>query len=195
MRSQTASFRPLRQTHLQQPSKHSRAFLWLEGTFAPPVSRNCFAHPGVGRQLRGGRAVQLKLRRLMASHTVASASVETAEGREAPQESEEGANLVVLTTLGCPYCRKTKQALSEAGLKYGAYDMSTNLAALKRVKETTGRNSVPQVSSYDEKILTSSMHIVCAVCIEYRKTFDLTLQPLSVIALCHSQRPITHQLQ
>lgn len=76
--------------------------------------------------------------------TVATLATKT-KAESSPEQ--EGAKLVVLTTVGCQYCRKTKTALSDAGITFKDFDLSTNLDALKRVKETTGRQSVPQVTA------------------------------------------------
>ena len=62
--------------------------------------------------------------------------------------------LVIFTTLGCAFCRKTKAALNQAGVPYKEVDLSRQLEVLRRVKETTGQTTVPQV-------LSSIYSIVC----------------------------------
>ena len=66
--------------------------------------------------------------------------------------------LVILTTLGCAFCRKTKAALNQAGVPYEEVDLSRQLEVLRRVKETTGQTTVPQVHS---RMLSIVRVVVC----------------------------------
>lgn len=55
--------------------------------------------------------------------------------------------IAIITTVGCPYCKKSKEALRNAGLAYKEFELSTDLEALRKVKEVTKRATVPQVYS------------------------------------------------
>ena len=53
--------------------------------------------------------------------------------------------IVVITTVGCPYCKRTKEALESAGLSYREVELSSNLEALRQVKQVTKKSTIPQV--------------------------------------------------
>lgn len=56
------------------------------------------------------------------------------------------ATVGVVTTVGCPYCKKAKAALKEKGVPYQEADLGSARDVLAKVKETTGQTTVPQVS-------------------------------------------------
>lgn len=53
--------------------------------------------------------------------------------------------VAVLTTLGCPYCKRAKAALAAAGVPYEELDLTDQPEALALVKQLTGQSTVPQV--------------------------------------------------
>ena len=55
------------------------------------------------------------------------------------------AEIAIITTVGCPYCKKSKEALQQAGLSYKEIELSSDLEALSKVKEATQKSTVPQV--------------------------------------------------
>lgn len=55
----------------------------------------------------------------------------------------------IVTTVGCPYCKKAKAALREKGVKYEEAELGTARDILAKVKETTGQGTVPQVCAHD----------------------------------------------
>ena len=101
-----------------------------------------------------------------------------AQTEKTSSRGQEEAKLVILTTLGCQYCRKTKTALSDAGFDFKDVDLSTNLDALKRVKETTGQRSVPQVSLcflwIPDALQAADIQTTC-VCFTLKSNCDLRL--------------------
>lgn len=56
------------------------------------------------------------------------------------------ATVGVVTTIGCPYCKKAKAALKEKGIPYQEANLGSARDVLAKVKETTGQTTVPQVS-------------------------------------------------
>lgn len=55
------------------------------------------------------------------------------------------ASVGVVTTVGCPYCKKAKAALRDKGVEYAEADLGSARDVLAKVKETTGQGTVPQV--------------------------------------------------
>eukprot|EP00892_Ulva_mutabilis_P005886 jgi/Ulvmu1/366/UM001_0373.1 len=55
------------------------------------------------------------------------------------------ATVGVVTTVGCPYCKKAKAALKEQGVQYQEAELGTARDILAQVKETTGQGTVPQI--------------------------------------------------
>eukprot|EP00884_Botryococcus_braunii_P017002 jgi/Botrbrau1/3986/Bobra.0365s0058.2 len=53
--------------------------------------------------------------------------------------------VAVITTVGCSYCAKVKTALREENIPFEEVELSSNLELLRKIKETTGRRTVPQV--------------------------------------------------
>ena len=62
-------------------------------------------------------------------------------------------SIVILTTAGCGFCRKTKTALRMAGLDYEEVDVSRQPDVVKKAKELTGHQTVPQANSYEKQEL------------------------------------------
>lgn len=71
-----------------------------------------------------------------------SAKASAAQGSEAAAQAQE---VAVITTLGCPYCKKTKAALKSAGIAFKEYELSEEVELLTKVKSLTGQATVPQV--------------------------------------------------
>ena len=61
------------------------------------------------------------------------------------------AQVGVVTTIGCPYCKRAKAALKDRNVEYTEADLGTARDVLAKVKETTGQGTVPQVSQHDCK--------------------------------------------
>lgn len=53
--------------------------------------------------------------------------------------------VAIFTTLGCGYCKRTKDALKSAGIDFQDIDLSNHVALLTKVKAATGHHTVPQV--------------------------------------------------
>lgn len=51
----------------------------------------------------------------------------------------------IVTTVGCPHCKRAKAALSEKKISYEEAELSGARDVLGRVKEFTGSRTVPQV--------------------------------------------------
>ena len=58
-----------------------------------------------------------------------------------------GAPVVVVTTLGCQYCKRAKDALQQAGIAFEEVEAGTQLDLLQTIKRSTGKSTVPQVLS------------------------------------------------
>jgi glutaredoxin len=62
-----------------------------------------------------------------------------------PETLKMTAAVGVVTTIGCPYCKKAKAALKERGVEFAEADLGSARDVLAKVKETTGQTTVPQV--------------------------------------------------
>lgn len=69
-----------------------------------------------------------------------------AQAHETPP-AEANPEVLVVTTVGCQFCKRAKDTLKQAGLEYVEVDASNQQELLRIIKETTGRRSVPQVSA------------------------------------------------
>ena len=69
-----------------------------------------------------------------------------AQADETPS-AEANPEVVVVTTVGCQFCKRAKDTLKQAGLEYVEVDASNQHELLRIIKETNGRRSVPQVSA------------------------------------------------
>ena len=56
-----------------------------------------------------------------------------------------GTGIAIVTTVGCPYCKKAKDALGKHNLHFEEIELSRDLELLRRIKETTKLATVPQV--------------------------------------------------
>lgn len=54
------------------------------------------------------------------------------------------AKVGVVSTAGCPYCKKAKDALSKQGVEYAEAQLGGARDILAQVKQTTGQGTVPQ---------------------------------------------------
>ncbi len=51
----------------------------------------------------------------------------------------------IYTTDVCPYCDKAKALLRRKGVEFEEIDVETDREAMRKVIETTGRQTVPQI--------------------------------------------------
>lgn len=94
-----------------------------------------------------------------------------AQAHETPP-AEANPEVVVVTTVGCQFCKRAKDTLKQAGLEYVEIDASSQQELLRLIKETTGRRSVPQVSACSVDLCTT-----CNLChVQYS-------QPISKVCL------------
>ena len=56
-----------------------------------------------------------------------------------------GTGIAIVTTVGCPYCKKAKDALGKHNLQFDEIELTRDLELLRRIKETTKQSTVPQV--------------------------------------------------
>lgn len=68
------------------------------------------------------------------------------------------AKVGVVTTSGCPHCKRAKAALKEKGVEYAEADLGKARDILAKVKETTGQSTVPQV-----RLASVSASLACAL--------------------------------
>jgi glutaredoxin len=76
-------------------------------------------------------------------HRVAAMSAAHAHVEPLTQTSVE---VAIITTVGCQFCKRAKDTLKQAGLDYREIEASNQPELLNKIKETTGRRTVPQVS-------------------------------------------------
>lgn len=76
-------------------------------------------------------------------HRVAAMSAAHAQEETLTQTSVE---IAIITTVGCQFCKRAKDTLKQAGLGYREIEASNQPELLNKIKETTGRRTVPQVS-------------------------------------------------
>lgn len=95
---------------------------------------------GVDCTTRGSRYITI------AAHSMEEelGGVDTSVSQQ--QQWERGHGVAVATIVGCPFCKKVKDALSKAKIDYEHVDMSDKgVDVLNRCKELTGMSTVPQV--------------------------------------------------
>eukprot|EP00976_Prorocentrum_cordatum_P095560 1190228-Prorocentrum_minimum.AAC.3 len=63
-----------------------------------------------------------------------------------PQTTPSSASVLVFTTATCKHCKRAKAALTANGIVYEEIQLQERLELLKRLKEVTGRQTVPQVT-------------------------------------------------
>lgn len=57
----------------------------------------------------------------------------------------EHPQVAVVTTVGCAYCKRAKDALRQAGVAYEEVELSRDLELLRSIQQATGVRTVPQV--------------------------------------------------
>ena len=82
---------------------------------------------------------------LVSAARLAQGRVSIARRTQARAAATMVAQVGVVTTIGCPYCKKAKQALKDQGVQYDEAELGSARDVLKQVKETTGQGTVPQV--------------------------------------------------
>lgn len=55
------------------------------------------------------------------------------------------ARVAVVTTAGCPHCKRAKKALGDSGIAFREVNLEGSLEVLGKIKKLTGRTTVPQV--------------------------------------------------
>ncbi|KAG2432426.1 hypothetical protein HYH02_012997 [Chlamydomonas schloesseri] len=55
------------------------------------------------------------------------------------------ARVAVMTTPACPYCRRAKEALTQAGVSYVEVDVAADEKLRQAVRDVTGKRTVPQI--------------------------------------------------
>ncbi|KAK9842350.1 hypothetical protein WJX81_008014 [Elliptochloris bilobata] len=71
-------------------------------------------------------------------------ATEVAESTAANTASEP-AQVAVVTTVGCAYCKRAKDVLRQAGISFEEIELSRDLDLLKSIQEATGLRTVPQI--------------------------------------------------
>lgn len=62
-------------------------------------------------------------------------------------------NIVVYSTPTCPYCYQVKDFLSQRGVKFTEYDVSTNRTAASEMVRKSGQAGVPVITVGDQVIV------------------------------------------
>ena len=75
---------------------------------------------------------------------VAATSLAQAEGAKSLDAAGE---VVVVTTVGCQFCKRAKESLQQSQVAFREIEASNQPDLLTRIKELTGRRTVPQVAS------------------------------------------------
>lgn len=53
--------------------------------------------------------------------------------------------VVIVTTVGCRFCKRAKDTLHAENVQYDEIEASNQLELLDKIRATTGRRTVPQV--------------------------------------------------
>lgn len=53
--------------------------------------------------------------------------------------------VVIVTTVGCQYCKRAKDTLHAEKVEYNEIEASSQLELLDKIRATTGKRTVPQV--------------------------------------------------
>ena len=61
--------------------------------------------------------------------------------------------VVVYSTPTCPYCKRTKDYLSQKGIAYTDHNVAENREAAKQMIKKTGQMSVPVITIDDEVVV------------------------------------------
>ena len=65
----------------------------------------------------------------------------------AASQQSDTPNVVVFTTVGCPYCKKAKGILQEEKITYQEIDVSSEIKLRQELRSITGQKTVPQARS------------------------------------------------
>ena len=76
---------------------------------------------------------------------MAGSAAAAAHGEAAAQPAAEP-RVAVITTLGCTFCKRAKDALKSAGVPFEEVELSRDLDLLRSIQKSTGLRTVPQVS-------------------------------------------------
>lgn len=79
------------------------------------------------------------------SRVVLARSTSTSVRSKHPPTVDMVPTVGVVSTIGCPHCKKAKAALKEKGVPYQEANLASAREVLAKVKETTGQTTVPQV--------------------------------------------------
>ena len=69
----------------------------------------------------------------------------TSVAASAKSSQQTKPQVVIITTVGCPFCQRAKQSLQQEQIEYEEIEAGTQLELLNKIKATTGRRTVPQV--------------------------------------------------
>lgn len=81
--------------------------------------------------------------RTVLGQCVVAMAVAQLETGNLPQTNPE---IVIVTTIGCQFCKRAKDRLHQTGLQYQEIEASSQLQLLSKIKDITGRRTVPQVT-------------------------------------------------
>jgi len=84
-------------------------------------------------------------RSIICIHLGGKMSCATSGDAGQPQMPLASAKVAVVTTAGCPYCKRVKAALREAEIDFQELDLSNKIEVLDSVKRASGQSTVPQV--------------------------------------------------
>ena len=56
-----------------------------------------------------------------------------------------GTDIAIVTTVGCPHCKRVKDTLKKKNLAFDEIELSRDLELLRSVKSATKHSTVPQV--------------------------------------------------
>lgn len=74
-----------------------------------------------------------------------SSADQTTTGRSSHRIETAQPRVAVVTTLGCPYCKKAKASLKTYNIDFEELDLAEQPETLKLIKQATGQATVPQV--------------------------------------------------
>lgn len=65
--------------------------------------------------------------------------------------------VVIVTTVGCQYCKRAKDTLRAEKVEYNEIEASNQLELLNQIRATTGKWTVPQVGLSPHTAATSQL--------------------------------------
>lgn len=112
-----------------------------------PKVRQTRLHSVTSRQLspswkRASSFAPLVSRGAKACNRSAMAAKQTENNTAPPSQHPQ---VAVVTTVGCAYCKRAKEALRQAGFAYEEIELSRDLDLLRSIQQATGVRTVPQV--------------------------------------------------